>query len=244
MPRIFAHRGLSAIAPENTLAAIVPCAKHGVTWFETDVDIIGDGTPVLLHDTSLDRTTNRSGSMYNLTKADLETVDAGAWFGKEFAGERIPTLAQLVDAMNEHQLNVNLEIKSNEQGAERTYQLIDAIIAELARLDDDREVLVSSFNHLLLAEFKRRAPQYRTAVLFTADSLWPDWFSLMQLAGAEAIHIEDRNLTQPMIALGKKAGVEINVYTVNSRARANELFNWGVDGIFTDRAHEMIDLEG
>lgn len=243
MPRIFAHRGLSGIAPENTLAAIKMCAEHGVTWFETDVDIIGNGTPVLLHDTALDRTTNRSGSMYDLTQDDLATVDAGAWFGKEFAGERVPTLAQLVDVMNERKLNVNLEIKSNEQGAIKTYQLIDAVIAELARLDEDREVLVSSFNHLLLAEFKRRAPHYKTAALYTADTLLPDWLSVLELAGASAIHLDNTGLTSSTVRQAKQAGIEVNVYTVNSRARANELFNWGVDGIFTDYAHTFIDLE-
>ncbi|MBM7052094.1 glycerophosphoryl diester phosphodiesterase [Rothia sp. ZJ1223] len=243
MPRIFAHRGLSAIAPENTLAALGGCSDYGVSWFETDVDIIADGTPIIIHDSSLHRTTNRTGSIYDLTVEQLDDIDAGSWFSPEFAGEPLPTLAQLIQVMNESKLNGNIEIKSNEQGAERTFQLIDAVIAELDKLDDERKVLISSFNLLLLAELKRRAPHYRTAALFTADALGHDWLSLMQLCGAETIHIEDRNLTQPMVALAQKAGFEVNVYTVNSRARANQLFNWGADGIITDYAHEMIHLE-
>ena len=101
MARIFAHRGLSAIAPENTLAAIGQCADFGVTWFETDVDILADGTPVVIHDSHLDRTTNRTGSIYDLQASDLEGIDAGRWFSGDFAGEKLPTLAQLVELMNQ-----------------------------------------------------------------------------------------------------------------------------------------------
>lgn len=163
MPRtIFAHRGLSSVAPENTLVAIGACAENKVKWFETDVDILGDSTPVVIHDTHLDRTTNRTGSIYDLTAEDLEGIDAGAWFGSEYRGQKLPTLAQLVELMNRKELNGNIELKLNGQGAEKTLELIDAVIAELGKLDDDRKVVISSFDYLALAEFKRRAPNIRS----------------------------------------------------------------------------------
>lgn len=243
MARIFAHRGMSAIAPENTLAAIGQCADYGVTWFEADVDIIADGTVVVIHDSHLDRTTNRTGSIYDLQASDLENIDTGSWFSQEFAGEGLPTLAQLVELMNEKKLNGNIEIKSNEQGTERTYQLIDAVIAELEKLDDDREVLISSFNQLLLAELKRRAPHLRLGVLFSKEALGYDWRSIVESVGADAIHVDEDGLTREMVQIARSAGVEINVWTVNSRARANELINWGVDGVITDEAHTFIELE-
>lgn len=115
--------------------------------------------PVVLHDTYLDRTTNLSGSLYDYTAAELEAADAGTWFGADFAGEKLPTLAALVDLMNELKLNGNIELKSNLQGAERSFALVDAVIAELAHLDADREVIISSFSPLLLVELKRRAPE-------------------------------------------------------------------------------------
>ncbi|MDO4897704.1 MAG: glycerophosphodiester phosphodiesterase family protein [Rothia sp. (in: high G+C Gram-positive bacteria)] len=154
----FAHRGLSSSYPENTLAAFRAAADAGFTWVETDVDLAACGTAVLLHDTDLDRTTNLTGSLYTYTAAQLQQADAGAWFSPQMAGEPVPTLAQLITLANERQLNLNIELKSNEQGAERSLQLLDAVISDLKKLDPARAVLVSSFNHLLLAEFKRRAP--------------------------------------------------------------------------------------
>lgn len=230
----FAHRGLSSRAPENTLAAFRLAAECGYSWVETDVDISADGVPLLLHDTALDRTTSGSGSLYDFTAAELQELDAGSWFSNEFVGERVPTLGQLVALMNETGLNANIELKPNEQGAARSFQQIDAVLAELEHLNPEREVLISSFSHLLLAEFKRRAPQYRVAALMTHEMLLPDWRSTLELIGAEAVHPEDRGLTEAHVQLARSAGYDVNVWTVNDAKRAEELASWGVIGIFTD----------
>lgn len=243
MPRtIIAHRGLSAVAPENTLIAVGSCAENGVSWFETDVDIIGDGTPVVIHDSLLDRTTNHTGSIYDLSVEDLKDIDAGAWFGREYRGQKLPTLAQLVELMNQKKLNGNIELKPTELGAKKALQLIDAVIAELDNLDSDREVIISSFDLLALTEFKRRAPPYRVAALMTPEMLASNWRTMLELIGAEVIHPEHTALTPQLVQSIKDAGFQINTWTVNSRARANELFNWGVDGVITDFAHEYTDL--
>lgn len=236
---IFAHRGASAIAPENTMAAFKKAVEAGATWIETDVDVLKDGTPILIHDSSLDRTTNRSGSYYDLTVSDLDDIDAGSWFSPEFAGERIPTLAQLVAFMNETGLNANIEIKSNEAGAQMSLQLVDAILKELETLDGP-QVIISSFNHVLLKIFKDKAPQYSVGALFVAENLWDDWKSILELVGADYIHPDDSTLTRAQVQAFREAGYGVNVWTVNSPARANELFNWGVTGIFTDVAHQML----
>ncbi|MDU6679259.1 glycerophosphoryl diester phosphodiesterase [Actinomyces sp.] len=236
---IFAHRGASAIAPENTMAAFKKAVEAGATWIETDVDVLKDGTPILIHDSSLDRTTNRSGSYYDLTVSDLDGIDAGSWFSPEFAGERIPTLAQLVAFMNETGLNANIEIKSNEAGAQMSLQLVDAILKELEALDGP-QVIISSFNHVLLKIFKDKAPQYSVGALFVAENLWDDWKSILELVGADYIHPDDSTLTRAQVQAFREAGYGVNVWTVNSPARANELFNWGVTGIFTDVAHQML----
>ncbi|XCB30579.1 glycerophosphodiester phosphodiesterase family protein [Arcanobacterium hippocoleae] len=114
--QLIAHRGLNTLAPENTFSAFYAAVKHGINWIETDIDILGDGTPIIIHDSSLDRTTNRSGSYYDLTAADIPTIDTGSWFSADFIGEPLPTLSGLIDFMNKYQLNANIEIKSNEQG--------------------------------------------------------------------------------------------------------------------------------
>ncbi|MEX3610914.1 glycerophosphodiester phosphodiesterase family protein [Rothia sp. LK2588] len=241
--RIFAHRGLSAIAPENTLAAIGAGADHGVRWFETDVDVIGDGTAVVLHDPTLDRTTNRTGPATALTAADLPDVDAGGWFSPEFAGQPLPTLGQLVDLMNEKKLDGNIELKPHAPSKEGVLKLVEAAIAELERLDAERRVVISSFHHLALAEFKRRAPQYEVAPLMWAQGLEVSWQSQLEMLDSTTIHPHHLALTPELVAQMKDAGITINTWTVNDRARTNQLFNWGVDGVITDLAHEFVHLE-
>ena len=235
--RLYAHRGMSKLAPENTLCAFKKCADYSVQWFECDVDVISDGTVIVCHDSTLDRTTNKTGSYYGLKREDLTEIDAGSWFSEDFRGEKFPTLAELIDVMNELELNANIEIKGCEAGKEYTEKLIDGVIEQIARLNEDREVIVSSFNHLILAKFKEKAPHITVACLWEERNVYPDWRTTMELVGASYVHVEDKFVTKEIVQLVHAYGYGINVWTVNDLARANQLFNWGVDGIFTDIAH-------
>ena len=237
---VFAHRGLSSKAPENTFAAFTLAADSGATWLETDVDILADGTPILIHDTTLDRTTNHSGSLYELTAEDLPHIDAGSWFSPEFSGEKIPTLHEFIEFLNERGMNANIEIKQNEQGAARTQQLVEAVARELANLDPDRQVVVSSFSQPLLMKFHEHAPQYAIGVLYETVALYDDWLSVLELCGATYIHVEDAGLTQGRVRQFVDAGYGVNVWTVNANDRANQLFNWGCSGVFTDNADRRL----
>ena len=241
--RIFSHRGLNHEAPENTMSAFRLAAERGVTWFENDVDVLGDGTVIICHDTTLDRTTNRSGSYYGLTRADLDGIDAGSWFSPAYLGEPLPTLAQFVDFMNETKTNCNIEVKSNEAGKDMTMLLLDNLIAELERLDPGREVIISSFNHVLLTRLKDKAPHLSVACLWETVALYDDWKSILELVGADYIHPEDVGLTEAKVQAYLAAGVGVNVWTVNSVDRANQLFNWGATGVFTDVADTMLHLQ-
>lgn len=231
---VLAHRGLPSAAPENTMAAFRAAADAGARWIETDVDLLADGTPVLIHDTALERTTDRGGSIYGLRAADLAHVDAGSWFGPDFAGERLPTLEAFIDFVNERGINANIELKANEQGAARSVELVDTLAAALERLDAGRQVLVSSFSQPLLMAFHQRHPRYATAVLYESTTIRPDWRSVAELCGAVAIHPEDTGLTEAMVRAARAAGYGVNVWTVNRPDRANQLFNWGCTGVFTD----------
>lgn len=238
---IFAHRGLNRQAPENTMAAFRLAHEHGATWLETDVDVLGDGTVIICHDTTLDRTTNRSGGYYDLSAPDLEHIDAGSWFGSDFRGERIPRLSELIQFMNETGMNCNIELKSNEAGREMSLLLIDNVLAELERLDTAKcSVIISSFNHVLLAKLKEKAPQLPVGCLYETCALYDDWKSLLELVGADYIHPEDTGLTRERVQAFRQAGFGVNVWTVNSLARANQLFNWGATGVFTDIADQFV----
>lgn len=248
----YAHRGLNRIAPENTIAAFRAAADRGVRWIEADVDVIADGTPIVIHDSTLDRTTNAAGSYYDLSRADVAKIDAGAWFGPEFAGERLPLLADLVDFMNETGMNANIEIKANEAGKAMTLRLVDAVIDELERLRPGIEVLISSFSQLILQLMRDRAPKLPRACLYEGR-VGDDWRSVLEILECTCVHPEDWHaqpdgglagagggLTREQVQAFRAAGYGVNVWTVNDRARAEELFSWGATGIFTDVADVFV----
>lgn len=289
---VLAHRGASALAPENTLAAFRAAAGAGARWIELDVDVLGDGTLIVIHDSLLDRTTNRTGPYYDLTAADLPALDAGSWFTPErpsvgdpgpegaapgstgadgapgtapdgapgagaapapapipnttpFAGEGVPTLPAVLDLAARRHLNVNIELKSCQAGATACSLLVDGVaelIDEQARRAPDCEVLVSSFNPLLLERMGRRRPGTPLAILTRVGLLGDDWRSYAEMLGVRAINPASTGLERPRVEEIRALGYGVNVWTVNNRARAEELFTWGATGIFTDRIHEFGDL--
>ncbi|WP_067780840.1 glycerophosphoryl diester phosphodiesterase [Actinomyces vulturis] len=241
--RIIAHRGLNTVAPENTMPAFQAAYEVGARWIETDVDILGDGTAIICHDTLLDRTTNRSGLYYDLTAADLPSIDAGSWFGPEFAGTPMPTLEGVIDWCNTTGMNANIEIKPNEAGAEMTYRLLESVCEQLDRLNSGCELIVSSFNHVILHRLHSMDSSLPLACLYEKFPLWPDWKTTCELVGARYIHPDNAGLTRHHVQQLVNAGLEVNVWTVNSVARANELFNWGVSGVFTDACDKLIHLD-
>ena len=117
MKTLIAHRGMSALAPENTLASFRLCKEYGITWLECDVDILEDHTVVVSHDDTLDRCTDQSGSLYDLKSTALSEIDAGSWFSDDFIGERIPTITQLISLANKLKLDIVAE------GIEEEFQL-------------------------------------------------------------------------------------------------------------------------
>lgn len=237
MKRLFAHRGMSSLAPENTLAAFALCTEYGLRWVECDVDLLADGTVVLSHDDTLDRCTDRSGNLSDITVEDLQDIDAGSWFSDDFIAERILTFDAFIALANIHKLHINVEIKSCSAGWDYTLRLIDGVSAGLKQHDNDCDILVSCFNPQVLAEFKRKNPTISVACLFEKKGLPSDWLTVLQTCQADAIHVEDNGLSKERVVEMKAQGYAVNVYTVNCLARANQLFNWGVDGIFTDVGH-------
>lgn len=238
--KIFAHRGLNRKAPENTMTAFRLAHEAGVEWMETDVDILGDGTAVILHDSTLDRTTDHSGSMYDLKFSDLSEISAGAKFGDgtSYRHERIPLLTDLLAFLRESHMKCNLEVKSNEAGGAMSRLLIDTILREIRDVRPE-DLFISSFNHVFLYQIHQQRPDLQLACLFTKECLWYDAISRCEQVGATAIHPEDSGLTAEITRRLKDAGLQINVWTVNDPSRAREFASWGVDGIFTDIADEM-----
>ncbi|MDN6429254.1 MAG: glycerophosphoryl diester phosphodiesterase [Propionibacterium sp.] len=239
-PRILAHRGASSLAPENTMAAFVKAMEVGAHWIEFDVDIMGDGTLLVMHDHTLDRTTSGRGGYYDKGFSDLRKLDAGAWFSDVYRFEPVPEAADVLEFLNATGMHGNLEIKPCLGGEELRERVIETLVHSVDVLTDQDNFLVSSFDHDLLARFGAERPDIDLAWLVDPDDPeHGEWRPGATALGCRAINPGDEGLTEATVAQMLEAGFEVNVWTVDSVARARELAGWGVTGIFTNRPQDF-----
>lgn len=236
-PAIVAHRGGGALAPENTLAAIDVGAHHGHKMIEFDAKLSQDGEIFLLHDDTLERTTNGGGVAGDLPWDKLVGLDAGGWYNKQFVGERLPLLSEVAARCKQYGLAANIEIKPTTGQETITGRTVAQAAAQLWR-DHPIEPLLSSFSVEALAAAQQAVPALPRGLLL--DEWEEDWLRLTRDLGCVSIHLNHELLDAQRVALLKAAGLRILVYTVNAPARARDLLAWGVDCICTDR----IDLIG
>jgi glycerophosphoryl diester phosphodiesterase len=231
-PRIIGHRGGGTLAPENTLAAIRKAAELGFGGVEFDVMLSSDGVPVLIHDETLERTTNGRGSVAATPYAKLASLDAGAWFGPEHRGEPLPTLEQAGRLCIELGLWANIEIKPA-SGFERETAIVAAkLVAELWA-GASRKPLLSSFHGTCLEMARAAVPEFERGYL--TDRIEPGSREAARRLGCVSVHCNCAHLTKAQADQIKRAGFGLLCYTVNETDLARRLFSWGVDAIFTDR---------
>jgi len=224
-PRLIGHRGAKALAPENTLASIRAARESGVTWIEIDAKLAGDGVPVLMHDATLDRTTDRSGPVTALTSSELASVDAGR-------GEGVPTLAQCLALCRDLGLGLDLEIKPDPGTGSKTARAVLAVLTEEGWGPED-DILITSFSRNALRVARDAAPDYRRG--FLIDAWHADWRAAAVELDVVAVIPWTRQIDGPeQIAAIFDGGWSALCYTVNDPARARELYAWGVAGIVTD----------
>jgi glycerophosphoryl diester phosphodiesterase len=233
-PRWIAHRGAGKLAPENTLAAFRLGAAHGYRAFECDVKLSADGLPFLLHDATLERTTNGQGTAGALSWDRLSRLDAGGWHSRTYAGEPLPTLERLHGWLQANRFVVNLEIKPTPGEEARTGQVV---ASEVKRLwaSDAVPPLLSSFRPEALFAAKQAVPELPRALLL--DSLWEGWQGVAQALEVVAIVTNFRLMDAALLAHARGAGYKALVYTVNEATEAQrllELPHGGIDGIITD----------
>ena len=187
-----AHRGASAIAPENTLAAFRAAAEQGAKWVELDVALLSDGTLVVIHDDSVDRTTSGKGSLGDLTAADLIDLDAGTWFDPAFASERLPTLDQVIALLGELGLSANVEIKQHPHHRSLD-QLIAAVRAAIATRRPETQIMISSFDPACLKAMAALEPGLEMAMLWVEPP--NDWEAQLAAIPARTIHLHYKALS-------------------------------------------------
>lgn len=231
-PRWIAHRGAGRLAPENTLAAFRLGAAHGYRMFECDAKLSADGVPFLLHDATLERTTNGHGTGGDLPWSALAQLDAGAWHSRAYAGEPPATLAALARWCIANGFLLNIEIKPT-PGLEET---TGRVVAEhAARLWQGQAMppLFSSFKPEALAGARASAPHIPRALLI--DALWDGCFDRASELGCTAIVCNHALWDAALVAQVKGWGLRTLSYTVNDDWAAQRLIALGTDGIITDR---------
>jgi glycerophosphoryl diester phosphodiesterase len=239
-PRVAAHRGGGTLAPENTLAGLRTGASFGHTMVEFDAKLSADNVAFLLHDDTVDRTSNGRGAAACMRYAELAALDAGSWKDARFAGEPMPTLAQVAGCCRESGLAANVEIKPC---AGRDVETGRIVAAETARLwapetGAGKPPLLSSFSYAALEAARDAAPDLPRGLLF--ERVPTDWREQTAALGCVSLHASHRHLDEALVERIKSAGLFILAYTVNDLERARQLVRWGVDTVCTDR----IDLIG
>lgn len=232
--KIIGHRGVAGLAPENTLASFTLAADRGLAMVEFDVRLSRDGVPLVFHDDTLERCTDGEGPVAATDWAEIARLDAGSWFSPIFAGERVPSLEQVLHLCLTRNLAINIEIKPD---AGRELETANAALALALTLwpDSAPPPVISSFHWECVDTASRLAPRWPRALL--AETLPPAWRDEVRRRGATALHLDHRHLDEGIVATILAEGIGLRAYTVNDSDRARQLASWNVEAVFSDFPH-------
>jgi len=230
-PLIYAHRGAQDVAPENTLAAFSQALSVGADGFELDVTRCKSGEIVVIHDDTVDRTTNGTGEVHALTLGELRALDAGSWFDAAFRGERIPLLSEALDLLGKKS-RINVEIKGGQARGDRIERDVLDMVCERGLVT---QTIISSFDPMILYRAKRTKPSVPCGLLYAPNMPRPLSQAWSRRAiRCDALHPHYSQLTSESVSRLHRAGYAINVWTVNEVEDMRRMVDWGVDAIITD----------
>lgn len=225
--KLIAHRGAASVAPENTLAAFKKAHQMGASWVEFDVMLSQDGVAIIMHDDTLERTTNGAGNVADTDFAELKKLDAGSWFSAEFAGEPIPTFKELLDCLRERNMNMEVEIKPTPGMGKKTAEVTLGILNKYWPMSE-RPPLMSSWDQDAIATVQTLAPELVVgSVIDTVDEL-------KTAANSQVVSVNEALVTPEFLKHIQERFDIILPYTVNNRARAEELLSMGCTAVFSD----------
>lgn len=234
-PRVIAHRGFSGRAPENTLLAFARAIAIGADMIELDVQASRDGELVVIHDETLDRTTNGRGPVLGCDLAELRTLDAGVWFSPEFRGEKIPTLDEVL-RLAKGRILVNVEVKGDG---------VEGVVKAIRMQGMERQTIVSAFDPPTLRRVRAIAPALETASLLNrALHAAVPALRILQEVGSRALNVSDDEVAPALVRECHGGGYAVGVYTVNTLERRDVLSAMGVDAFFTDRPDLLLERAG
>lgn len=221
-PLVSAHRGYSAIAPENTLAALEAAWRAGASLAEIDVQLTRDFQVVLMHDRTVDRTTTGRGFVKDLTVAELQSLDAGSWFGPQFRGARVPTLSEVLEWARA-KLVLLVELKNFPF---RDLPLVDRTLDLVGEMRAEDYVVLGGFDHPILREIKRRHPHWPLEMMYTGRLADP--VAAARAAGAALVSLEPEFVLPEDVERLHEADIAV-LTTLEGPEDAARLLAWGVD---------------
>lgn len=236
--RVIAHRGASYVAPENTLSAIRAAAAQGVWWVEFDVSLLGDGTPVVHHDDTLDRCTSASGPLSSHTAAELPDIRAGVRHGAAFVDEPLPTLEEVLDLLEVLDLYANLEMKPHDG----TVGALSAKVAEALaqRPWSAKRIITSSFGLEELGAFRQLMPDHPVAVIYKRPP--DDWRKVVDGLSAAALHLHYTHLSESLLREAQGFGIDVRVFTINEPGLVAPFRDRGLTSVITDHPPLYLEL--
>lgn len=233
---IIAHRGFSALAPENTLASIDAALAAGATALEWDVRIAACGTPVVFHDANLGRTTNGVGPLHRRTATQLAALDAGSWYGTDFSGESVPPLRAALERVNGRASHAFVEIKGY-----RELEDIDRIVSVVEAERGTTAVRIISLDWSILDRVLAIHPQYPVAFIAeTAERAEPALERALTRGAGLSMDYRIALDHPELVARAQAADVPISVWTVNEEEDAERVLAMGIRWITTDEVSKML----
>lgn len=236
-PALIAHRGGGKLAPENTLASMRMGAHKGFTMVEFDVKLSQDGVLFLMHDDTVDRTSDGHGIASSLDWKAISAMDFGSWHSAEYAGEPAPTLCAVARSTRAHGVHSNIEIKPTTGFEAETGRAVALAAAQLWQ-GASLPPLLSSFSETALEAARSAAPDLPRALLIEG-AVPADWHARMRGLGCIGLNIDTRHAERELVRAVRTQGATLAVWTVNDVARARELFDWGCQAVFTDALDDV-----
>lgn len=235
-PPVIAHRGASGYAPENTLAAFYKAKQLGIHWVELDVQLSGDGRLIIFHDETLERTTDGQGKVHEHSWEYLQTLDGGSWFGGDFLGERLIDFQQAIEFFTGEDISLNVELKPS-PGQEEV--LVRTLLKEVKLMGVlAPSMLFSSFSISTLKYLRKQAPDVLIGLLM--DEWLNDWRELAENLACVSVHFNQELATLERVQSIKSQNKKALCYTVNDFFRAQQLFEMGVDAVFSDFPDQVL----
>jgi glycerophosphoryl diester phosphodiesterase len=226
-PLVIAHRGASGHAPENTMIAFQRAVELGSSFIETDLHVTRDGAFVAIHDDTVDRTTNGSGEVTDFTLEELRRADAGMWFDRDFLGERVPTLPEILEFAKLNDVIFYLELKYPAVAG-----MDHALAAALTKANATARTIVISFDAATLAPLRRIDPAIMVGLLIEDEN--PNCIQQALDLGARQICPKFSLVNAKLIEQAHRADLQVVAWTVNSADQMRSMIATGVDGIMTD----------